>query len=667
MPNVLDSRLATAGTEVGDVLGELVPSGGADVARPRGGILVLLQPRRGRPGRPGRHSRRSSRTARRAPSPRASPGGPPPGGGRAGGRTPGVEFYLLADLTGAAAGAADPGRGAGGRCARGDGGRCRVRCDGRADGRCSPWSRWPAQPRGSPAASSPPGCRPPTTRTSSRIVASFNSMVDALSARIERDARFVGDVSHELRSPLTTLVTSVEVLGARRQDLSQRAAAGARPRRVGAGPVPADAGGPPPAGPSRRRAHALDTATSVSMSALVREVLADRGGAGIEISVAPDEETVVRGDKASLERAVRNLLDNADRHAGGATAVSVERRHGERRGRRRRRRRRDRGRGPRADLRAVRPRGARRTRLPAGGGARPGDRGGDRGAARRRGLVHDGSLRRGPVLHVAPRCPTSDPPTTDGGGPVGRADARGRLRRADRRGAVDHRGVRHPVRAGRAQPDAVGRAQCDPQLDPSRIFLVGEGDLLVPRPRDTDDGSSRRQRLEELLTALAEGPTGAERGDELSTALSPEVQLSLAELSDGTATIDIDGSVEAPSGGASRRAVGADRADRDQRAGCGRRPADPRGRTRRGAAAVGGAHLGAAERRRLRHPAGAAGLAAELTGASRRRRHAASPGAAADDQRGHSAFPQVEARFVDKPVSRGTGRRPISGASATIR
>ena len=36
-----------------------------------------------------------------------------------------------------------------------------------------------------------------------RIVRSFNSMVDALGARIERDARFVADVSHELRTPLT--------------------------------------------------------------------------------------------------------------------------------------------------------------------------------------------------------------------------------------------------------------------------------------------------------------------------------------------------------------------------------------------------------------------------------------------------------------------------------
>ena len=43
------------------------------------------------------------------------------------------------------------------------------------------------------------------------IVGSFNSMVDALHERIERDARFNADVSHELRSPLTTLTTSVQI------------------------------------------------------------------------------------------------------------------------------------------------------------------------------------------------------------------------------------------------------------------------------------------------------------------------------------------------------------------------------------------------------------------------------------------------------------------------
>ena len=55
---------------------------------------------------------------------------------------------------------------------------------------------------------------------------SFNAMVDQLQERIEREARFNSDVSHELRSPLTTLAASVEVLEADRDDLplrSQRA------------------------------------------------------------------------------------------------------------------------------------------------------------------------------------------------------------------------------------------------------------------------------------------------------------------------------------------------------------------------------------------------------------------------------------------------------------
>ncbi len=54
------------------------------------------------------------------------------------------------------------------------------------------------------------------------IVASFNSMVDTLQQRIERDARLAADVSHELRSPLTTLVGSVDLLNARREELHPR-------------------------------------------------------------------------------------------------------------------------------------------------------------------------------------------------------------------------------------------------------------------------------------------------------------------------------------------------------------------------------------------------------------------------------------------------------------
>ena len=57
------------------------------------------------------------------------------------------------------------------------------------------------------------------------LVTSFNNMVEALQRRIDRDARFASDVSHELRSPLMTLSASVEVLQRRRDELSVRAAA----------------------------------------------------------------------------------------------------------------------------------------------------------------------------------------------------------------------------------------------------------------------------------------------------------------------------------------------------------------------------------------------------------------------------------------------------------
>ena len=51
---------------------------------------------------------------------------------------------------------------------------------------------------------------------------SFNAMVDQLQVRIEREARFNSDVSHELRSPLTTLAASLEVLEAEQDHLPPR-------------------------------------------------------------------------------------------------------------------------------------------------------------------------------------------------------------------------------------------------------------------------------------------------------------------------------------------------------------------------------------------------------------------------------------------------------------
>jgi two-component system, OmpR family, sensor histidine kinase MtrB len=320
--NVLASRLSTAGSEVGDELVDLVPSGGADVVVHSAGSWYSSRLDVGARDVPGRLQELvaggSAGTARIS-----TPSGPHLVVG-----VPVVaadlQFYEVAPLVelqsslrtltavlGAGALAATV-----------------------AGALFGAWaSRRVVQPLEQVAgaatriAGGELGIRLPPTEDPDllAIVASFNSMVDALATRIERDARFVGDVSHELRSPLTSLVTSVEVLGTRRGELSDRG-------RLAFELVEAELGR------FRRMLDDLlelarsdgtapaDTGTPVSLSALVREVLAHRGCAPDLLHADADEDTTVRGDKTRLERAVTNLLDNADRHAGGAVEVRVERR-----------------------------------------------------------------------------------------------------------------------------------------------------------------------------------------------------------------------------------------------------------------------------------------------------------------------------------------------------
>ena len=55
------------------------------------------------------------------------------------------------------------------------------------------------------------------------LASAFNRMTANLQERIEREARFTSDVSHELRSPLTTLSATVGVLEGHRDELGPRA------------------------------------------------------------------------------------------------------------------------------------------------------------------------------------------------------------------------------------------------------------------------------------------------------------------------------------------------------------------------------------------------------------------------------------------------------------
>ncbi|WP_244976124.1 sensor histidine kinase [Nocardia huaxiensis] len=156
----------------------------------------------------------------------------------------------------------------------------------------------------------------------SPTVDAFNSMVDSLQRRIERERRLVGDVSHELRTPLTTLVTSVGVLQRYADDMperSRRALAlvddelehlvGTLDDMLALARVEAGV-------------HAGDT-EPLSVADLLRHTLSGRKHASELLTVV--EDVTISGRKLELERALANLLDNAVRHGGGITGVSVRR------------------------------------------------------------------------------------------------------------------------------------------------------------------------------------------------------------------------------------------------------------------------------------------------------------------------------------------------------
>ncbi len=157
------------------------------------------------------------------------------------------------------------------------------------------------------------------------LVESFNHMARALEERIERDARFASDVSHELRSPLTTLSASIEVLQGRRADMPERAQAAldllvADVQRFQSMVEDLleisrfDAG-----------AARLDV-EPVRIGELVLHAIGTAGAGDVPIELAEDaDDLVVPADKRRLVRVLANLLDNAERHAGGATRIAVDR------------------------------------------------------------------------------------------------------------------------------------------------------------------------------------------------------------------------------------------------------------------------------------------------------------------------------------------------------
>jgi signal transduction histidine kinase len=161
----------------------------------------------------------------------------------------------------------------------------------------------------------------------SRLAATLNGMLDRLDASATAQRRFVGDASHELKTPLATIRQHAEVALLHPESIDGRALAGtvlgeeARLTALVQGLLVlarADEGALSVA----RRPVDLDDLV-LTEAARLRAEAGAASGAAVSVDATAVGPARVRGDEGLLGQVVRNLVANASRHARSTVAVGL--------------------------------------------------------------------------------------------------------------------------------------------------------------------------------------------------------------------------------------------------------------------------------------------------------------------------------------------------------
>lgn len=154
------------------------------------------------------------------------------------------------------------------------------------------------------------------------LAVAFNEMLEALEANHEALQRFLGDASHQLRTPLTSIRANLELL--RRSGLSEEEIretlddAGAEAERMGR--LIADL-----LSLARADSGARVEFAPVELDALLVDSLrhASQAAGHVRMSLTGVEPAVIEGDRDRLREVLGILLDNAARYTPGGGSVTA--------------------------------------------------------------------------------------------------------------------------------------------------------------------------------------------------------------------------------------------------------------------------------------------------------------------------------------------------------
>ena len=157
-----------------------------------------------------------------------------------------------------------------------------------------------------------------------QLVSSFNAMVSSMQMRIDRDAQFASDVSHELRSPLTTFNASLEVLRNAREEMPDRA-------QIALDLLSSD---------MERFTQLVEDLLEISrfdagavrleldevlLVETIKQAVRSLSRDPIPVEGSGLDDLLISCDKRRLMRILANFIDNAKKYANGATGITVER------------------------------------------------------------------------------------------------------------------------------------------------------------------------------------------------------------------------------------------------------------------------------------------------------------------------------------------------------